>query len=159
MVPVVRRPITHSHRTGLTNRLHSPCFLRRSRVSRLESYYDDKWPRYGIIVKDEKEKPEATFRTKRLILDIGTDTMRGRRACVWEVIKLNARGEGTRGDTYALDVWVADDLERGDIVLDDNQKTVAASFRDAIDRFYLTTLAFGNDSLDGKVARLAIGKC
>ncbi|KIP02969.1 hypothetical protein PHLGIDRAFT_122006 [Phlebiopsis gigantea 11061_1 CR5-6] len=74
---------------------------------------DDKSPQYDITVAGGGTDTSKVFRTKRMISDIGADTLQGRGTRVWEVVELDASGNENGGEICVLkDSWVDDDRDR-----------------------------------------------
>ena len=69
---------------------------------------------YDITVRQGDDGSAITYRTKRMISNIGADTLRGRGARVWEVAELDGNSEEKdSGLTCVLkDSWVDEDRRR-----------------------------------------------
>ena len=111
-------------------------------------------PQYDIVVRDKNTATETTFRTKRVLSNIGTDALRGRGTRVWEVIELDADGNEKDVDTCVLkDVWADDDCEReGDILAAIRRDAEGKSryWLEQFDNYFLTTVTYGDVYVNGE---------
>ena len=122
---------------------------------------DTKRLQYDIVVQDQDTRVERTFRTKRLISNIGAEVLRSRGTRVWEVVELTASGREKSGGTYVLrDAWVdvkraregqilrqiRDDARSRDASADSakKKKTKRIQWLKEIDRYLLTPIIFGD---------------
>ena len=98
-----------------------------------------------------------TFRTVRLLSNIGAESLRGRGTRVWEVAELDDSGEVKPGNTVVLkDSWVDDDRDREGKIIADVLKAAEACGKNSLENktmktHLLTTVAFGDVSIHGKV--------
>ncbi|KIP12353.1 hypothetical protein PHLGIDRAFT_113828 [Phlebiopsis gigantea 11061_1 CR5-6] len=68
---------------------------------------NDNKPQYDITVTDDETMTTKTFRTKRMISNIGADSLRGRGTRVWEVVEVDAGGHEKDGKSCVLkDCWI-----------------------------------------------------
>ncbi|KIP07792.1 hypothetical protein PHLGIDRAFT_12972 [Phlebiopsis gigantea 11061_1 CR5-6] len=114
---------------------------------------------YDVEVAEIKDEVISvrTFRTVRLLSNIGAETLRGRGTRVWEVAELDDSGKVKRGPTLALkDSWVDDERGREGKIIADILKAAEARGKDSLEnltmkKHLLTTVAFGDVYIDGKV--------
>ena len=69
---------------------------------------------YDIVVRQDDDCSIVTYRTKRMISNIGADTLRGRGTRVWEVVELDDNGEERDSSTTCVlkDSWVDENMRR-----------------------------------------------
>lgn len=110
-------------------------------------------PQFDIVVRDEKETT-TTFRTKRIISNIGADALRGRGTRVWEVIELDSRGKEKDVATCVLkDVWADDDRAREGKIMEDIKAAAqkqGPELLELVDACFLTTITYGDVHVNGR---------
>lgn len=111
-------------------------------------------PQYDIVVRDKEKETETTFRTKRIISNIGADTLRGRATRVWEVIELDFGGKEKDVATCVLkDAWVDDDRAREGKIMEDIKAAAqkqGPEFLELVDICFLTTITYGDVYVNGR---------
>ena len=96
---------------------------------------DDK-PQYDITVMDDDTNALRIFRTKRMISNIGADTLRGRGTRVWEVVELDKSKKESGGETCVLkDSWVDDDRDREGRIIEKIRADATAAQERADDEY------------------------
>ena len=109
---------------------------------------------YNIVVRDKNTARETTFRTRKILSNIGADALQGRGTRVWEVIELDVDGNEKDVDTCVLkDVWADVDRDReGDILaaIRREAKGRSSSWVKRVEKYFLTTATYGDVYVNGK---------
>lgn len=94
----------------------------------------------------------STYRTIRLISNVGAEALRGRGTRVWEVRELNADGEEDPTPLVLKDSWVDAERKREGNIMDELSKAADANGKKtAFDLYFLKVKTFADVLIDGQL--------
>ena len=104
-----------------------------------------------ITVRNSSTGVETTYRTRRLLSNIGADAVKGRGTRVWEVRELDSEGKERSTPLVLKDVWIDSDRKsEGAILYAVHSKDgVPEDVREMLDKFFVHVENEGNVYVDG----------